>query len=117
MALIDGNTRTIAGTDITIENVFICCTRPPIHVNIGGITEVTVFYMIYENIDKALANEDGNLIKIEGLQNRRVTFDYNRLEYGDVFDFIDIKMKEDIIAVLPNTDPDLITFVPEHVVE
>lgn len=114
MALIDGNTRKIAGTDIEISNIFICCTRPPIYVKSAINTEVTIYYQVYETADKWQENETDNLIKIEELQRRRITFDYNRSIDGDIFEYIDIKMKEDILSVFRNSDPNLIIFQPPH---
>lgn len=114
MAILDGNIRQIAGTSIDVSNLFVGCWRPKVHVLSPLMVRLDITYDVYETPAKWLEDEANNKLKIEGLVSRNFTATYNRSLDGDIFEFIDIKTKEDLLLAFPESDPDLITFVPPH---
>lgn len=117
MAIIDGNTRKISGTDIEISNLFITCIQPQIHVTGPQMVKITITYQCYTSPQKWIESEINNTLKIEGLVKRNFEINYDRVNDGDIFEFIDKGTKDDLLVAFPDSDPDLITFIPPHTIE
>lgn len=114
MAIIDGNTRKIKGTNLKISNLFILCMQPnPVLKTLQNF-EVELTSQCYDSVESAAENLITNQLKIEGLVKYSKRVPYNRQIDGDVFTFADVKMKELLMEIFPDSDPDLITFLPPH---
>lgn len=115
MALINTNPIGIAGTELTQDSTFIIGTYFSGKVPDATKAQLTVQIFVYKDAASWLSNPDKNSIKIPELyKNNSFSFDYVRGVDGDIFEYIDIKMKEKLLEIFPTWDANLITFTPPH---
>lgn len=114
MAILDGNIRKIQGTNIEVKDIFMVCRQPNPYLKTLQNFEVELTFQCYDSLSAASESLDDNMLRIEGLVKYSKRIPYSRESDGDVFIFADVKMKEILMEVFPDSDPDLITFVPAH---
>jgi len=113
LQLINNEGLQIAGSELIQENPVILCDSPQVTILSSGITRLVCPYMVFSRLTSFAADRSKNSLKTEKLYKKSITVDYNRLTDGDQYEFVDIKMKEDLVNNY-GVNGDNIEFAPPH---